>query len=96
MDIKRYFLPLIGAVFGILLTANTALAFGPIMVEIVRTIEIAKIEIKATDGVQGMGTVIASPVQCSIDCEPQPYTFDSTTTFINAFGAERPISELQT
>jgi len=46
MDIKKYFLPLIGAVFGMLLTANTALAFGPIMVELVRTIEIAKIEIK--------------------------------------------------
>mgnify|MGYP003639657103 CR=1 FL=1 len=60
MDIKRYFLPLIGAVFGMLLSANTALAFGPIMVELVRTIEIARVEI------------------------------------INAFGAERPISELQT
>ena len=43
-----------------------------------------------------MGTVIASPDQCSIDCEPQHYTFDGTTTFINAFGAERPITELQT
>tara|TARA_R110002124_G_scaffold101003_2_gene248360 strand:- start:120 stop:500 length:381 start_codon:yes stop_codon:yes gene_type:complete len=96
MDIKKYFLPLIGAVFGILLTANTALAFGPIMVELVRTIEIARVEIKTTDGVQGMGTVIASPDQCSIDCEPQHYTFDGTTTFINAFGAERPITELQT
>ncbi len=53
MDIKRYFLPLIGAVFGMLLSANTALAFGPIMVELVRTIEIAKFRSKPLTAFRG-------------------------------------------
>jgi hypothetical protein len=62
------------------------------MVELHHTVEEARISITMSDDRQS-GTLTAYLLECS-GCSPQDYTFNSSTTLINQFGAQRPFTEL--
>ena len=76
----------------ILATGNT-FAAGPLLAELHHTVEEARITVIAEEN-STQGAVTAKLLECN-GCEPATYTFDQSTIFINALGAERPIDELK-
>jgi len=69
-------------------------AYGPIMKELDHTVEGSRITVNV-DNTGQRGTVTAELLNCS-GCTPKVYVFDSSTVFINALGARKPIGELVT
>jgi hypothetical protein len=81
-------------VASLLILSANSYAYGPIMRALEHTIEGARITVHV-ENTRNSGTVTAQLLDCN-GCIPKVYVFDSSTVFINALGAKKPINELVT
>ena len=93
MFIKKFIQRLtIGLITVLTFGATFTSASEPLLVELHDTVEEARISITMSDDGQS-GTLTARLLECK-GCPPKNYTFNSGTTLINQFGAQRPFTEL--